>query len=59
MIHVNCVSLQKDPDPVERVLKASNDAIAKWTKEYPSQVTINSPENPLLGLSEAEFLALK
>ena len=59
MSNVCFVSLQKDPDPVETVLKASNDAIAKWTKEYPSQVTINSPENPLVGLSEAEFLALK
>ena len=50
---------QKDPEPIETVLKASNDAIAMWSKQYPSQVTINSPDNPLLGLSEAEYLAMK
>ena len=50
---------QKDPEPIETVLKASNDAIAKWTKHYPSQVTINSPDNPLLGFSESEYLAMK
>ena len=51
----------KNPEDqrLETLLKESNNEMAKWNKEYPSQVTINSPENPLLGLREDEYYALK
>ena len=48
-----------EDDRLKRLMRESNKDIAKWSSSYPSQVTINSPENPLLGLSQEEFSALQ
>ena len=51
----------KSPDDLrlEALLRHSNNEIANWARSHPSQVTLGSPENPLLGLTREEYYAYK
>ena len=51
----------KSPEDLrlEALLKQSNQDIQNWSRSHPSQVTLGSPENPLLGLTQEEFYTFK
>ena len=44
---------------LEALLRQSNQDIENWARSHPSQVTLGSAENPLLGLTQEEFYAYK